>query len=127
MLKYLTLGAHDLKAAAVFYDKLMPILGCKRLETTDHGFGYGPAGGEAQLWIIKANNGLPPTYGNGTMIALEAPSRKAVDEFHNVALAAGGYDEGKPGIRGGADSNFYACYARDLTGNKLSAVYDKPV
>jgi catechol 2,3-dioxygenase-like lactoylglutathione lyase family enzyme len=127
MLKYLTLGAHDLKAALAFYDKLMLAIGCKRLETPEYGGGYGPEGGEAQLWVMKTNNGLPATYGNGTMIALDAPSRKAVDAFHAAALAAGGYDEGKPGIRGGADSNFYACYVRDLTGNKLSAVYDKPV
>ncbi len=127
MLRYLTLGAHDLKAALAFYDKLMPAIGCQRLETPEYGAGYGPEGGKATLWIIQPNNKMPPTYGNGTMLALDAPSRKAVDAFHAAALAAGGYDEGKPGIRGGADSNFYACYVRDLTGNKLSAVYDKPV
>jgi hypothetical protein len=126
MIRYLTLGAHDLAACGAFYDKLMPTIGCERLETTDYGRGYGPKGGKADLWVIRANNGLPPSYGNGTMVALDAPSRGGVDAFHAMALAAGGFDEGKPGIRGGADSNFYACYVRDLTGNKLSAVYDQP-
>lgn len=127
MLKYLTMGAHDLKASAAFYDKVLGALGYERLEFADYGMGYGPAGGKAQLWIMRPGNGLPASYGNGTMIALVAPSRSAVDEFHALALSSGGYDEGKPGIRGGADSNFYAAYVRDPNGNKLSAVCDKPV
>lgn len=126
MIRYVTLGAHDLTACGAFYDRLMPTLGYERLETPAYGFGYGPKGGKADLWVIKANNGLPPTYGNGTMVAFDAPSRTAVDAFHAAVLSLGGFDEGKPGIRGGADSHFYSCYVRDLTGNKLSAVYNQP-
>ena len=59
------------------------------------------------------------------MVALVAPSRKAVDAFHAASVANGGSTR-EPGIRGGAESNFYSCYVRDLTGNKLSAVYDQP-
>jgi catechol 2,3-dioxygenase-like lactoylglutathione lyase family enzyme len=127
MLKYLTLGVHDVVAAGKFYDALLKPIGFVRLKTMDHEIGYGPPGGEAVLWALRPNNKLPATYGNGTMIALQAPSRQAVDAFHEIALANGGYDEGKPGIRGGEGSNWYACYVRDPAGNKLSAVYDKPV
>ncbi len=127
MIKYATIGAHDIKAAGAFYDKLLAVVGYKRLSDEDWGMSYGPKAGETRIYVMKPANGLPATFGNGMMLALEAPSRKAVDQFHATALAGGGMDEGKPGIRGGADSNFYACYVRDAAGNKLCAVYDKPV
>ena len=126
MFFYLTLGAHDLKASGTFYDKVLSTVGLERLKEDGGEVGYGPKGGETMLWVLKPQNKLPATFGNGTMLALHAPSRKAVDAFYEAALASGGYDEGKPGIRGDASSNWYACYVRDPAGNKLSAVHDKP-
>lgn len=127
MIYYVTLGAHDVKAAKGFYDKVLKPLGYGVVKTEEYGIGYGPKGGPSSVWVMKPHDKRPASFGNGTMVCLHAPSRKAVDEFHAAALAAGGVDEGAPGIRGGDGSNWYACYVRDLTGNKLSAVYDKPV
>ena len=58
------------------------------------------------------------------MLALTAGTRAAVDAFHAAALANGGSDEGKPGLR--YSEHFYSCYVRDPDGNKLSAVCTKP-
>ena len=126
MFFYLTFGAHDLKASGAFYDKVLRTVGLERLAADDSEISYGPKGGEAMLWVLKPQNKLPTTFGNGTMLALTALDREAVDAFHAMALQHGGYDEGKPGIRGDAASNWYACYVRDPAGNKLSAVCNKP-
>ena len=123
---YVTLGANDLTAAGKFYDPVMATLGHVRI-SDDGGLGYGPAGGKPTFWVVPPFNKISASWGNGTMIALTAPSRAAVDKFHAAGVANGGLDEGGPGIRGGADSNFYSCYVRDPAGNKLSAVHDKPV
>jgi hypothetical protein len=56
------------------------------------------------------------------MPALVAPTRAAVDAFHAAGLAAGGSDEGAPGLQPLWRTSFYACYLRDPDGNKLSAV-----
>jgi predicted lactoylglutathione lyase len=60
------------------------------------------------------------------MVAFGAQSREAVDAFHAAALAAGGSDEGAPGLRAHYHPNYYGAYVRDLDGNKLCAVCHKP-
>jgi hypothetical protein len=125
MIRYATLGAHDLKVAIPFYDKLFATIGMSQQGGGDWGMAYGPKEGVKTIYIMKPVNGLPASFGNGAMLTFEAPNRAAVDQFHATALGLGGFDEGKPGIRGGADSNFYAAYVRDLTGNKICAVCTK--
>ena len=57
--------------------------------------------------------------------ALDAESRSAVDAFHAAALANGGTDEGAPGPRP-FHANFYGTWVRDLDGNKIAAVCERP-
>ena len=88
--------------------------------------GYGPpAPARIMLWITHPYDKRPATVGNGSMPALVAPSWAAVDAFHAAGLAAGGTDEGAPGLRPHGP-HFYACYLRDPDGNKLSAVCEGP-
>lgn len=125
MLHYITLGSNDLARSKTFYDPVMKTLGlfCIVSDETDLGYGLEPSTDvrACRLWVLKPVLKLPATWGNGTMIALTANSRAAVDAFHATAIANGGSDEGKPGLRP-YSPNFYACYVRDPDGNKLSAV-----
>jgi catechol 2,3-dioxygenase-like lactoylglutathione lyase family enzyme len=57
------------------------------------------------------------------MPAFVAPDQEAVRAFHKAALAAGGTDEGAPGLRPYGPA-FFAAYVRDPDGNKLSAVHE---
>lgn len=127
MILYLTFGTSDLARAGRFYDPVLAALGYVQLRAGKEDFGYGmPGDTEPRFWIVTPYDGQPASRGNGTMLALTAPTRAAVDAFHAAALANGGSDEGKPGLRPWS-ANFYACYVRDPDGNKLSAVCDKPV
>jgi predicted lactoylglutathione lyase len=118
MIGYVTLGVRDLKAAVAFYDALAKELGIPRFMETDRSVAWGVAGGAAGLGVTLPFDGKPSTWGNGTMVALNAASPEQVQRLHAVALAMGGQDEGAPGPRGGG---FYAAYFRDLDGNKLNA------
>jgi catechol 2,3-dioxygenase-like lactoylglutathione lyase family enzyme len=121
---YLTLGTNDLARAARFYDAALAPLGLVRRATEDSEVGYGlPDDRRTRLWITRPFDGNPATAGNGTMPALVAPSRDAVTAFHKAALAAGGKDEGAPGLRPYGPA-FFAAYVRDPDGNKLSAVHE---
>ncbi|MGN7874287.1 VOC family protein [Roseateles sp. 22389] len=126
MISYVTLGSNDRRAAKAFYDTVLAPLGLKPGYADDEMVGYGPEGGETQLWIVQPFNGLDATAGNGTMLGLAASTRAQVDAAHAAALAGGGRDEGRPGLRESYGPNFYAAYFRDLDGNKLSVVCRSP-
>ena len=122
MFLYITLGTNDLTAAIRFYDPVMATLGLVRARTLETEAGSAaPDDSRCRLWVTQPFDGRPATVGNGSMPALKAASRDAVDAFHRAALANGGSDEGAPGLRPFGPS-FYACYVRDPDGNKLSAV-----
>ena len=55
-------------------------------------------------------------------LAFRAKDRKQVQEFHKAALAAGGRDNGKPGVRTKYAPNYYAAFVFDPDGNNIEAV-----
>jgi catechol 2,3-dioxygenase-like lactoylglutathione lyase family enzyme len=121
---YLTLGTNDLARAARFYDATLAPLGLVRRATEAAEIGYGlPDDRRTRIWVTQPFDGKPATIGNGSMPALVARSREAVDAFHKAGLDNGGTDEGAPGLRPYGPA-FYAAYVRDPDGNKLSAVHE---
>ena len=126
MLLYVTLGSNDLDRAQLFYDATLATLGLMRRRQDDVEIGYAAESDtRCRLWVVTPHNRKAATIGNGSMVALEAQSRAAVDAFHAAALARGGMDEGAPGLRP-FHEHFYAAFVRDLDGNKLSAVCERP-
>jgi catechol 2,3-dioxygenase-like lactoylglutathione lyase family enzyme len=55
-------------------------------------------------------------------IAFIAPDRASVNAFYAEALAAGGRDNGKPGIRDNYSPNYYAAFVIDPDGHNIEAV-----
>jgi catechol 2,3-dioxygenase-like lactoylglutathione lyase family enzyme len=126
MLLYVTLGTNNIDEARRFYDAVLPILGYRRQRDSEEEIGYAADGdSRCRLWIVLPFNKRRASIGNGSMVALEATTRAAVDAFHAAALASGGIDEGAPGLRS-YHAHFYAAYVRDLDGNKISAVCESP-
>lgn len=130
MLAYAMVGTNDLEKAGKFYDAVLAPLGITRSVTLKNEIGYAPAvpvgaGRQRRFYVCTPYNRERATFGNGTDIAFEAPSRAAIDAFHAAALANGGTCEGPPGVRAHYAPNFYTAYVRDPDGNKLNAVYEK--
>jgi catechol 2,3-dioxygenase-like lactoylglutathione lyase family enzyme len=125
MFSHVTVGTSDVPRAARFYDEVLKPLGIVRRKILKIAASYAPEGydgTEDPFWVLRPFNRSAPAPGNGPMVAFEAKSRAAVDAFHAAALAAGGTDEGAPGLRSHYHPNYYGAYARDLDGNKLCAV-----
>ncbi len=118
MIGYVTLGTNNFKRAAEFYDQLLGEIGAKRIMEGEGFIAWGSSMDKPGLGIIKPFNGLPATWGNGTMIALAVDSKEKVDKLYKKAIELGARDEGPAGPRG--EGGFYAGYFRDLDGNKLN-------
>lgn len=126
MLLYVTIGTNDIHRSGQFYDAVLAVLGVRRQRDSEEEIGYAADGDtRCRLWVVTPINKRASSIGNGSMVALEAESRSAVDAFHAAALAYGGSDEGAPGLRS-YHAHFYAAYVRDPYGNKLCAVCEKP-
>ncbi len=127
MLDHLGLAVRDVERAKAFYVKALEPLGIGIIieltaEQTggDAHVGFGSAG-KPYFWI----GGGKPVEGP-VHIAFTAPSRAAVDSFYRAALAAGGRDNGAPGIRAHYHPNYYGAFAFDLDGHNVEAVCHLP-
>jgi catechol 2,3-dioxygenase-like lactoylglutathione lyase family enzyme len=118
VIAYCTLGTNDMDRSIAFYDRVLGAVGAVRESTSPTWTRYGRTGERAKICLTPPFNGEPATFGNGTMLAVEAPDYASVDAFHAAALAHGGSDEGAPGIR---EDTHYVAYVRDPDGNKLCA------
>ena len=123
MIGYITLGTDDLEKSAKFYDVLLAKLGAKRSIDMEGLIVWSASPSQSALALRKPFDGNPPTVGNGLMVALTADSRIKVDDVYKTAIELGAIDEGKPGLRGDKDNNFYAAYFRDPNGHKLNVFY----
>jgi len=123
MIGYALFGSNDLPRSFAFYDAVFASVGIKRLmEFPTGAVVWGTGWTAPMLGTGPAYDGQAATAGNGTMIALAMDSRAKVDAIHVAALAAGGADEGAPGVRGDdGPQAFYGAYFRDPDGNKLCA------
>ena len=126
MFSHVTVGSNNVAKAKSFYDGLLKPLGLVRHPEFPNGLGYGRAGGRAQLWIVSPLDKKAASVGNGITIGLEAPDRPAVDAAYKAGMAAGGKDEGAPGLRTHYHPNYYGAYLRDPDGNKICIVCHKP-
>ncbi|MBS0521475.1 MAG: VOC family protein [Proteobacteria bacterium] len=127
MFSHVTVGSSDIARSRRFYDALTPPLGLVRHADYPEAIGYGCDGGRPQLWIVQPLDRKPATAGNGITVGLDATDRDAVDAAYAAALAHGGTDEGKPGLRPHYHPNYYGAYVRDPDGNKVCIVCHKAV
>ncbi|KNY18766.1 glyoxalase [Shinella sp. SUS2] len=132
MLHHLSLGVRDILRAAAFYDAALAPLGYGRVWSDirpgepDQAVGYGPPGSGDKL-CLKDRGMVTAPPGPGFHVAFAAPSRSAVDAFHQAALAAGGRDNGPPGLRLHYGPAYYAAFVIDPDGHAIEAVFKDPV
>lgn len=60
-------------------------------------------------------------------VAFRATSRAAVDAFYAAAIAAGGRDNGPPGLRPRYHADYYGAFVLDPDGHNVEAVCHLPL
>jgi catechol 2,3-dioxygenase-like lactoylglutathione lyase family enzyme len=126
MIDHITFGVSDYARSTAFYDKALAPLGLRQLfkVPVEHTGGVDSVGyGDTRpfFWIA----GEDATRGK-LHIALAAKTRAEVDAFHAAALAAGGTDNGGPGVRPHYHPSYYGAFVLDPDGHNIEAVCHSP-
>jgi catechol 2,3-dioxygenase-like lactoylglutathione lyase family enzyme len=113
----------DYARSKAFYERALAPLGFVLLtEPMGEAAGFGRDGKAS--FLIEARG--RPVQGS-LHVAFAAKSRNLVDAFHAAAIAAGGNDNGAPGVREVYHPNYYGAYVLDPDGNNVEAVCHEPV
>lgn len=119
MLDHVSLKVGDYARSQAFYDAALKPLGIARMMGDGQFFaGYGA--GKPVFWIGAGGDA------GSTHVAFATDDRPTVDAFHAAALAAGGRDNGAPGIRAHYHPTYYGAFVLDPDGNNIEAVCHAP-
>ncbi|NKB54481.1 MAG: VOC family protein [Rhizobiaceae bacterium] len=126
MIDHTGISVTDFEKAKNFYDRAFAPLNASLLYVVPKQFtdgvnvgGYGRD--RPTFWISEGKPQNPPLH-----IAVTAQTREQVDAFHVAALAAGGADNGSPGLRPHYHENYYGAFVLDPDGNNIEAVCHAP-
>ncbi|MFO1142614.1 MAG: VOC family protein [Amaricoccus sp.] len=125
MLDHVGIVVADLKRALAFYDAALAPLGITRVmqfpdDADPVGVGYGQDR-KPFFWVGAHRAPSGPVH-----VAFAAADRAAVRAFHTAGLAAGGADNGAPGLRLEYHPTYYGAFVLDPDGNNVEAVNHGP-
>ena len=127
MIDHVGFAVSNYERAKEFYAKALAPLGytlIMEVDAADNPSGYPAAGfgagGKPDFWIGGEGRTEKPLH-----VAIVAEDRAAVDAFYRAALAAGGRDNGVPGLRPHYHANYYAAFVLDPDGHNIEAVCHK--
>ena len=120
ILDHIGLAVRDFAKSSTFFRRSLAPLG---IQTVLEGEGWAMLGkdGRPEFWI--GVHGIPP---GPIHIAFAAENREQVRAFHRAALAAGGRDNGAPGIRAKYHPDYYGAFVFDPDGHNIEAVCHRP-
>jgi catechol 2,3-dioxygenase-like lactoylglutathione lyase family enzyme len=110
----------DVASSKAFYRAALGPLGYALLMEWEQyaGFGVPP---KPDFWIGQGKPNVPPIH-----VAFRAQNRKEVDASYKAAIAAGGRDNGPPGLRPHYHENYYGAFVLDPDGHNIEVVCHTP-
>jgi len=128
MIDHVGFPVSDYKRSKAFYEKALAPLGYTLVmeigaDVTGSGAvaaGFG-ANSKPDFWIGGEGGLDKPLH-----VAIVAKDRATVDAFYQAALAAGGIDNGAPGLRPHYHPDYYGAFVRDPDGHNIEAVCHRP-
>lgn len=104
--------------AAIGYDLLLEVPTAVTGHNDAAGFGVTP---KPDFWIGAGGSDVRSVH-----VAFRVASRALVDAFYAAALAAGGRDNGAPGLRPYYHPDYYGAFVLDPDGHNIEAVCHEP-
>jgi catechol 2,3-dioxygenase-like lactoylglutathione lyase family enzyme len=123
MFDHVGVNVRDYEESRAFYEQALAPLGYRVAMAFDQwkAAGFGTSEDKPEFWISQRE-----PFTTGTHVAFQCDDRATVGEFHQAAVAAGGTDNGAPGIRADYHPTYYGAYVLDLDGNNIEAVCHRP-
>jgi catechol 2,3-dioxygenase-like lactoylglutathione lyase family enzyme len=122
MFDHVKFGVSDYAASNAFFLAALAPLGVVAGAEGEPTYGIELCGrSDASLCLFLAKDKPAPLH-----IAFVASSREEVDAFYRAALAAGGKDNGAPGLRPHYHANYYAAFVVGPDGHNIEAVCHQP-
>jgi len=120
VIDHLSLEVADYERSKAFYVEALGPLDYELLMEFDGNVAGLGVKGKPDFWVVGG-------AASGTAhVAFASPDRATVDAFHSAALAAGGTDNGQPGLRQLYHEHYYGAFVRDPDGNNVEAVCHLP-
>ena len=120
MFDHIGLGVSNYAASKSFFLAALAPLGVATVMEGEHGLGLGQ-NGKPSFWLHETKDKPLPLH-----IAFTAASRAQVDAFYAAAIAAGGQDNGGPGIRAHYHPHYYGAFVIGPDGHNVEAVCHRP-
>ena len=133
MLDHVSLRVADYERSKNFYIAALAPLGYTLAMEATSGAGF-RKGFIPDFWIKQGETlhagtaSEPPEPGCGgpaIHVAFSGDDRASVDAFHRAAVAAGGRDNGAPGLRPNYHPNYYGAFVLDPDGYNIEVVCHK--
>jgi catechol 2,3-dioxygenase-like lactoylglutathione lyase family enzyme len=115
---HVTLRVRELSLSQAFYEQALKPFDVRVVQSSQGPLGF-VTDGRGDFWIKEGAAGRRPVH-----LAFAARDRSTVDAFHRFAVAAGGTDNGPPGLRPQYGGGYYAAYVLDPDGNNVEAVFN---
>lgn len=109
---------YEAALAPIGYRLIMELPAAVTKSSDVAGFGEPP---KPDFWIHGGTPNRPPVH-----VAFRVERRELVDAFHRAALAAGGTDNGAPGLRPHYHPDYYGAFVLDPDGHNIEAVCHAP-
>jgi catechol 2,3-dioxygenase-like lactoylglutathione lyase family enzyme len=116
MLDHIIISVSDLAASKAFYEQALAPLGYQISMAFDGGCGFSVLE-KPDFWIRQGEKVTPHIH-----VAFTSRDRETVDAFYEAAIAAGGIDNGPPGLREDYHPNYYGAFVFDPDGHNIEAV-----
>jgi catechol 2,3-dioxygenase-like lactoylglutathione lyase family enzyme len=120
MLDHIGVGVADLAASRAFFLQALAPLKVTAIMEFPGTVGLG-RDGRPTFWLSATQDKPAPLH-----LAFAAHSRADVDAFYKAALAAGGRDNGPPGVRAHYHPNYYGAFVIGPDGHNVEAVCHLP-
>ncbi len=122
MFDHVKFGVRDFAASKAFYLQALAPIGVAVVSEGEPSYGVElSGGGDVSLCLFETSE--KPAH---LHVAFVAQERAQVDAFYRAALAAGGKDNGPPGLRPRYHANYYAAFVIDPDGHNIEMVCHKP-